>query len=100
MFCVQVRRFCWYFARSHPSRCWPDPRAFSEPFANQANIARTTVARDDGASPRKALAKARVLIRGPGIMPAKKFTGSKGPAAFRIRPRRPGAVAVKVEARR
>jgi hypothetical protein len=52
------------------------------------------------ASPaRRAIAKARVSIRGAGSKPARKLTGKAGAAAFRVRPRKRGFVAVKVEAR-
>jgi len=39
MLFLQINQFCWYFARSHLGRFRPDPRAFFEPFPNQANIA-------------------------------------------------------------
>jgi hypothetical protein len=52
------------------------------------------------ASPvRKAIAKARVSIRGVGLKPVRKLTSKLGTTVFRVRPRKAGSVAVKVEAR-
>jgi len=52
------------------------------------------------ASPlRKAIARARVSIRGAGLKPARKLTSKLGTTVFRVRPRRAGSVAIKVEAR-
>jgi len=52
------------------------------------------------ASPsRKALAKVRVTVTGAGVKTAVRLTGKRGTTGFRIRPRKKGDVAVKVEAR-
>ena len=48
---------------------------------------------------RKAIAKARVSVRGAGTKPARKLTSKRGTAVFLVRPRKAGAVAIKVEAR-
>lgn len=48
---------------------------------------------------RKALRKAKVTISGAGVTRVTKRTGTKGTATFRLRPRRKGSVAIRVQAR-
>jgi hypothetical protein len=48
---------------------------------------------------RKAMRKAKVTISGAGVTRVTKRTGTKGTATFRLRPRRKGSVAIRVQAR-
>jgi hypothetical protein len=48
---------------------------------------------------RKALRKAKVTISGAGVTRVTKRTGKNGTAIFRLRPRRKGSVAIRVQAR-
>lgn len=47
----------------------------------------------------KALRKAKVTVSGAGVSRVTRRTGKKGTATFRVRPRRKGSVAVRVQAR-
>jgi hypothetical protein len=47
----------------------------------------------------KALRKAKVTVSGAGVNRVTRRTGKKGTATFRVRPRRKGAIAVRVQAR-
>jgi hypothetical protein len=47
----------------------------------------------------KALRKAKVTVSGAGVSRVTRRTGKKGTATFRLRPRRKGSVAVRVQAR-
>jgi hypothetical protein len=47
----------------------------------------------------RALRKAKVTVSGAGVSRITKRTGSKGTATFRLRPRRKGSIAIRVQAR-
>jgi hypothetical protein len=48
---------------------------------------------------RNALRKAKVTISGAGVTRVTRRTGKKGTATFRLRPRRKGSIAIRVQAR-
>jgi hypothetical protein len=47
----------------------------------------------------KALRKAKVTVSGTGVTRVTRRTGTKGTATFRLRPRRKGSIAIRVQAR-